>query len=135
MKKSIDQIINNENYVKLNDALKDRSEEIAHIVRKELVKLEIEEIGDYSVRTVITRAGGSDTSLYILDEDGKYRCLELEKSQYLEGDFNCWIDTATTKQRIQFLNSAREILDRIDEIKNKRCEQIEAALANTSDIK
>ena len=108
MEKTVDQIVNNENYVRLNKALEDRSVEIASLLRKEMQKLHIEEIGDYSVRTVRSRSGYSYTSLYIVTDDLEYNSLENTKSCYYCGYFNCWIQAETTQQRIQFLNSALE---------------------------
>lgn len=127
MGKTIDQIINNEYYTRLNKALKDRSIEIAKIIRKEMNKLQINKIGDYKVCEV-----KGEEYLGMLQDYGEgYTSLERTESCYYAGDFKCWIEAATTKQRIQFLNAARSIFDKIDEIKNKRCADIESVLADT----
>lgn len=136
MKKTIDQIINNENYKSLNRSLEDRSVEIAEIIRKAMYEIQVYEIGDYKICKAATRSGFSKEYLGMLNDEGwRFNSLEDIGSYYYAGDFNAWIQAATTKQRIQFLNAARSIFDEIDRIKNSRCEQIEAALANTSDIK
>lgn len=140
MKKTIDEIVNNANYERLNEALKERSLEIAEIIRNEMQKLNIKEIGDYRIITVRTRSGFSDTELYILNEtdcwcDKDYNALETTKSEYYCGDFNCYITAATTQQRIQFLNDAKEIFETIDKIKEERVKKIDQVLKDTSDIK
>ena len=135
MKKTIDQIINNENYTRLNEALKQRSIEIAEIIRKEMNKLQINEIGDYKVCGVKS-SGFSEEYLGMLKYDGcGYTSLERTKSCYFVNDFNCWIEAATTKDRIQFLNAARSIFDKIDRIKESRCEEIEEVLKETEELK
>ena len=63
--KTLDEIINNENYTKLNGALVERSIELAKKIREAMRSAEIEEIGDYSIRTVRTHSGFSSTALYI----------------------------------------------------------------------
>lgn len=57
--KTLDQIINNENYTRLNGALIDRSVELAEKIRKAMVSADIKEIGDYSIRTVRSYSGFS----------------------------------------------------------------------------
>lgn len=137
MKKSIDEIVNNENYTRLNEALRDRSVEIAEIVRKEMRKLNIIEIGDYKIIEVKSHSGFYNEYLGIITEGEygyKYVSLEDRKSFYYAGDFNCWIEAAKTQDRIQFLNAAKAIFEKIDKIKENRCKTIESLLNETSDI-
>ena len=137
MKKSIDEIVNNENYTKLNEALRDRSVEIAEIVRNEMRKLNIIEIGDYKIIEVKSRSGFNYEYLGMITENGydyEYVSLEDRDSYYYAGDFNCWIKAARTQDRIQFLNATKEIFEKIDEIKESRCEKIKTLLEETSNI-
>lgn len=134
-KKSIDEIVNDENYTRLNEALKDRSIEIAKIIHNEMDKLQISEIGDYKICEVKTNSGFSEEYLGMLEDDGYgYTSLERTKSCYYAGDYNCWIEAAKTKNRIQFLNAARSIFDAIDEIKKNRCAEINSALSETENF-
>lgn len=138
--KTLDEIINNENYTKLNGALVDRSIELAEKIREAMRSAEIEEIGDYSIRTVRTRSGFSDTSLYIYclgsydDPEPEYRSLETSESRYYTGDFNCWIQAAKGKDRLKFLNDAKSILEEIDKIKQKRIEDVEKVLKDVEKL-
>ena len=137
MKKSIDEIVNNKNYIKLNEALRDRSVEIAEIVRNEMRKLNIIEIGDYKIIEVKSRSGFHYEYLGMITENGydyEYVSLENRDSYYYTGDFNCWIEAARTQDRIQFLNATKEIFEKIDEIKENRCEKIKTVLEETSNI-
>ena len=133
--KTLDEIINNENYEKLNGALIERSVELAEKIRKAMRSAEVTEIGDYSIRTVSSYSGFSDTSLYVVAEVGdelgsklEYRSLEATKSKYFCGDFSCWITSAKGKDRLKFLNDAKSLLEKIEDIKQKRMEEVEIAL-------
>lgn len=132
--KTLDEIINNEHYERLNGALVERSCELANKIRKAMRSAEVTKIGDYSIRTVRSNSGYSDTSLYIVTHDGEYddypeyRSLEHEESYYYCNDFNCWIEAAKGRDRLKFLNDARSILDEIESIKQKRIANVEDAL-------
>ena len=133
--KTLDEIINNAEYTRLNGALVDRSIELAEKIREAMRSAEIKEIGDYSIRTVSTRSGFSDTSLYIEAEvesnwgcEPEYRDLESSKSGYYANDFNCWIEAAKGRDRLKFLNDAKSILEKIEAIKQKRMDDVESAL-------
>lgn len=126
--KTLDEIINNENYERLNGALVERSVELAEKIREAMRSAEITELGDYSIRTVSSHSGFSDTSLYIEVGETEYRCLETSESRYLMNDFNCWIKAAKGKDRLKFLNDAKYILNDIEAIKQKRMKEVENAL-------
>lgn len=133
--KTLDEIINNAEYKSLNGALVDRSIELAKKIRKAMRSAEITEIGDYSIRTVSTRSGFSDTSLYIEADvksnwgcEPEYHDLELSESGYYANDFNCWIEAANGKDRLKFLNDAKSILEEIESIKQKRMADVESVL-------
>lgn len=133
--KTLDEIINNENYERLNGALVERSIELAEKIREAMRSAEITEIGDYSIRTTSSRSGFSDTSLYVVAKVGnewgcelEHRNLETTESKYFCNDFNCWIKAAKGKDRLKFLNDARDILNEIESIKQKRMKEVENAL-------
>lgn len=134
--KTLDEIINNENYERLNWALVERSVELAEKIREAMRSAEITEIGDYSIRIVRSgRCGYSDTSLYVVAKVGnewgcelEHRNLETTESKYFCGDFDCWIDAAKGKDRLKFLNDAKSILEKIESIKQKRMKEVENAL-------
>lgn len=132
--KTLDEIINNERYEKLNGALVARSIELAKKVRQAMWSAEVEEVGDYSIQTVKSRSGYIDESLYILTESGEYRSLEADVTHYFTGDYNCRILAARGCDRLQFLNCARTVLDKIDAIKEKRIKEINEALEESAKL-
>lgn len=139
--KTLDEIINNDSYEKLNGALVERSIELAEKIREAMRSAEITEIGDYSIRTVSAHSGFSDTSLYIEAEvesnwgcEPEYRDLESSKSGYYCNDFNCWIESAKGKDRLKFLNDAKSVLEKIEDIKQKRMADVELALKEVESL-
>ena len=139
--KTIDEIINNAPYERLNNALIERSMELAKKIRQAMRSAEINEVGDYSIRTVRTRSGFSDTALYIEAESNdywrsepEYHSLEQTTSGYYTGDFNSWIEAANGKERLKILNDARDILDEIESIKQKRMEDVKKALKSVENL-
>lgn len=136
--KTLDEIINNAEYKRLNGALLDRSIELAEKIRKAMVSAEIQSLDVYYIRTVRSRSGDSDTSLYIAvrDDDGEFefRSLEHSDSYYFMRDFNCWITAAEGKDRLKFINDAKMLLSEIDEEKQKRIDDINSALDATSGL-
>ena len=127
--KTLDEIINNENYERLNGALIKRSVELAEKIRKAMNSPEITRIGDYSIRTVSSSSGFSDTALYYVN-----RSLEAIENRYFCNDFNCWIEAANGKDRIKFLNDAKDIINEIETIKQKRMKEVENALNATDGL-
>lgn len=134
--KTLDEIINNADYKKLNGELFDRSFELAEKIRKAMLTAELRSIDNYFIRTVSAGSGFSDTALYIAvrDDDGEleFRSLEHRYSHFYLQDFNCWIEAADDKDRLRFLNDAKTLLIDIDEIKQKRIDDIKSALDATT---
>ena len=139
--KTLDEIINDAPYERLNTALIERSMELAAKIRQAMESAELMEIGDYSIRTITTHSGFSDTSLYIEVEssnywrsDPEYHSLEQKKSGLYVGDFNCWIEAASSKERLKFLNDAISLLEEIEIVKKERMENVEKALKAVENI-
>lgn len=134
--KTLDEIINNADYKRLNCALLDRSFELAEKIRKAMLVAELRSIDNYFIRTVCSRSGFSETSLYVAvrDDDGEleFRSLEHSFSHYYSQDFNCWITAAEGKDRLKFLNDAKMLLIEIDKEMQKRIDDINSALVANS---
>lgn len=117
--KTLDEIINNENYTRLNKLLVERSIEIAQKIREAMHSADVDRVGDYCIRTVKSNAGYSDTALYLMTDTDDYCCLEREQNGYYCNDYNCYIEAATGRDRLKLLNDARSIIDEIDAIKQQ----------------
>lgn len=132
MKKTLDEIINNENYTRLNASLVERSIELAEKIRSAMYFAEIKMIGDYEIRTVSSN-GFENDFLYIATDCG-YCSLEATRDYCYAGDYYREIKAARGKDRLKFLNDAKSILEEIDAIKEKRMKDIEEALNNVKEL-
>ena len=148
MEKTIDEIINRDDYARLTKALKDRTEEIAVKVRRKMNDLDLDEIYIEGM-TLIVKEYSADHGQYhfdnlsikqycAVDYDGGYdEYLSLEdinESYYAYDDFNCKIEGASTKQALKFLNSAKKIFEYLDEIETQQVNEVNKALEETKDM-
>lgn len=144
MAKTLDQIIARQDYLAINSVLKDRAIELAKIIHTKMKDIEVKEIGtvDCTVRIETRRANGFTDSYLAIKSSCDYygydsftcHSLETDKSYYCAGDLNCWIERATSKEHLLFLNNVRDLLNILDEIENEKVAEINKALESTKDI-
>lgn len=147
MAKTLDQIINRNDYIRLNSSLIDRAIEVAHIIRKKMQDLDEEELAvniskpnECSVHIRSVRANGFSTEYLGIDkyDHGEYiscHSLECNKSFYYAGDFNCWIQRASSEEFLLFLKNARDLLNALDELESEKVNKINKVMESTKDIK
>lgn len=73
---------------------------------------------------------------YINEDNLFYNNARIDKVDWQaksDGDYLCY-DVASHRQQLTFLNNARQLLQRLDEIESEQCAQIEAAIASTADL-
>ena len=146
--KSIDEIINRDDYARLTKALKDRTEEIAVKVRRKMEDLDLDEI-DIEGMTLIVKEYSADYGQYHFnnlsikqrciddynEESDEYLSLEdINETYYAYNDFKCKIEGASAKQALKFLNAAKKIFDNLDEIETQQVNDVNNALEETNDI-
>ena len=126
--KTLEEVINRQDYVKLSSELNERVQELAHKVVSKMTELDVKELPEFDidVRTVTCNSGYSER--YLFDEDG--RSLETKCMFYYGGDFNCKITPASSKSKLQFLNSCRDIFNELDSIETSKCDDIKKALSD-----
>lgn len=140
--KTLDEIVNRNDYVRLNEALMDRVFELAQIVLEKMKELDVKYIDEFDLRIVkySCNAGFSERHLCIVDQNfGEYeyenaRSLEVSSSYYYCNDFNAWIQAASSKDRLNFLNNAKSILEYLDALETEKCNDIEEALSETANL-
>lgn len=138
--KTIDQIINNENYKKLNAALVERVIEIAEKIKEECFKLDFDDCDSFRlggctfrIDKVKSNSGYYQYNLYMYTERD---CVAIDEksSYYYMNDFNCWIKASNNSEKLYFLQHAKAIFADIDAEKEERCESIESALKETENF-
>ena len=138
--KTIDEIINNENYKKLNNALIERVIEIAEKIKNECFKLDLDDCDSFrlggctfQVRKVESNSGYYQYNLY-MDTERDYVAIDEKSSYYYMNDFNCWIKASNNSEKLYFLQHAKAIFADIDAEKKDRCKSIETALKDTENL-
>ena len=146
--KSIDEIINRDDYTRLTKTLKDRTEEIAVKVRRKMNDLDLDEMIINGFKIVVKKYS-ADYGQYHSDklsierycavdyDGGYYEYLSLEdinESYYLAGDYNCRITGASNKEALKFLNSAKNIFEYLDDTESEQVNDVTKALEETKDM-
>ena len=146
--KSIDEIINRDDYARLTKTMKDRTEEIAVKVRRKMNDLDLDTIKVDGL-TLTVKKYSADYGQYHSDKlsierhcidvynEGYNEYVSLEdinESYYLAGDYKCWITGASNKEALKFLNSAKKIFEYLDEIETQQVNEVNKALEETKDM-
>lgn len=146
--KSIDEILNRDDYARLTKALKDRTEEIAVKVRRKMNDLDLDEMIINGLTLTVKKYSANQVQYHFdnlaikhycaVDYDGGYyEYLSLEdinESYYAYDDFKCKIEGASNKQALKFLNSAKKIFENLDEIETQQVNDVTKALEETKDM-
>lgn len=146
--KTVTEIIERNDYKRLTPSLKERTEEVAEIIRKKMRQLHIDNIKldednvTLKFETFNANCGSSYTCLMLLrgvEYDDwyeknveKYVSIEsIGHSWYYGGDYDCYIVGANYKEALKFLNNANSIMQQLDKIETKQVEEVNKALADT----
>lgn len=146
--KSIDEILNRDDYARLTKAMKDRTEEIAVKVKHKMNDLDLDEMIINGFKIVVKKYS-ADYGQYHSDklsierycpvdyDGGYYEYLSLEdinESYYLAGDYKCKIEGASNKQALKFLNAAKKIFEYLDDTESEQVNDVNKALEETKDM-
>lgn len=135
--KTLDEIISRDDYKRVNDALKNKVNELAKLVRKKMYQLDEEEIYlngiELSICTERANSGFSTEYLAICEGES-YNSLEHQFGEYFAGDFCARIDPASSGAYLDFLNNARAIFNALDELETEKAEACQKALDEAKDL-
>ena len=150
--KTLDEIINRKDYIRMNNALIERAHEVALIIRKKMMQIgmkasksapgiALKEINRYMngeciwcgisicYREEITDP--EDRYYYQLDGREPFRYYSIDERTSSNESVN---DEADSKMLLYFLNNVRNILDEIDELETEKVGEIEKAINAVSNI-
>lgn len=135
--KTLDQIIKRNDYKRLSIQLANKAEELAEIIMSKMKELDIRELKDLKIVKRSANSGHNQDYLIIVDGGDFSGALNVcQKSTggknregfYYAGDFNCWIDFAKNDDVLHFLNFFQNYLEKLEEIENEKCAEIEKHL-------
>ena len=142
MKKTLDEILNRNDYVRLTATLKTRVEEIAKRIREKMEELDIlnddrfdnGEIGvdDVVVRVVsIKKQTFGEYEYLAIKREGEsswYSLEDIGKEYYYTGDFSAKVVGASNKEALAFLNVAKKLIEGLGNIEDERVNNLQTAL-------
>lgn len=141
MKKTIDEILNRNDYSRLTEQMRQRVEEIAERIHYKLDNLDIANDSDYhngeirygDVIVRVARYSYNDdyyTTLTIKSGD-EWHTLERVGREVGFDDGNYIRGRATNNECLAFLNVARKLIEGLGYIEKKKAEAIQKALSDT----
>lgn len=149
MKKTIDEILERNDYIRLTKQLRERVEDIAGRIRNKMNELDIDNDNDFcngeiGCGDIVLRAaeyyynGGGYETLTIKAHDEYGVCwhtLEDVGRTRGEDDYGNRIDgRATNSECLAFLNVARDLIDGMDEIEDEKSIEVQKALESAKNI-
>lgn len=153
--KTLDEILNRNDYLRLTETLNERVEEIARRIRQKMVELDIENDDDYwngeigvdNVVVCIARQKSSvGTYSYLAIKrkvgaeyegtpiDGYFSLEDINKNFYYAGDFNARVQGASNKEALAFLNVAKKLIQGLGKIEQEKVKAIENSLETNKDL-
>ena len=145
MKKTLDEILNRNDYVRLTATLKTRVEEIAKRIREKMEDLDIANNDDFyrgeigidnvavRVKSIKSRAG--EYEFLAIKREGEcygeaswYSLEDIGKEYYYAGDFSAKVVGASNKEALAFLNVARKLIEGLENIEDERVNNLQTAL-------
>lgn len=135
--KSLDAILNRQDYKRLTEQLKERVSEIAKLIHKKMDELDVDTVYGEPFK-VMVYSGNSNVGEYsylAYYKNETYESLEEPGCHYYYGgDYMCYIKGVSNKRALQFLNSAKKIIEQLSEIEDQKAAEVSKALADTQDL-
>ena len=135
MKKTLDEILNRNDYVRLTATLKTRAEEIAKRIREKMKDMDISnnddfykgEIGidDVAVRVKSIKSRAGEYEFLAIKREGE--CYG-EASWYSLEDIGKEYLGASNKEALAFLNVAKKLIEGLRNIEDERVNNLQTAL-------
>ena len=149
MKKTLDEILNRNDYVRLTATLKTRVEEIAKRIREKMEDLDIAnddnfDNGEIGVDGVVVRVVSIKRQTFgeyeylaikregeCYGESSWYSLEDIGKEYYYAGDFSAKVVGASKKEAIAFLNIAKKLIEGLGNIEGESVKNLQIALKNS----
>lgn len=136
--KTLDEILKREDYKRLTSEMAERVYDIAIKIRRKMHSLDIKEltVDGLKIRDCKRR---SNVDCYVFlavvdNEDYEDSLYDINDSGYLHNDYSCYINGATNKEALAFLNRARKIIEYLGEKEEEKVKAIQQAMADTADL-
>lgn len=148
MKKNFNEILQREDYVRLTANLKERTEEIAQLIKSKMVQLDLEdetievEGVKIAIKGVSSNYGryeflaientGEFSSEY--GEKDWWSLQDVNHTFYYAGDFTARVPGCSNKDALRFLNVAGAIISLLGKAEQEQIDEVQNVLAETEDL-
>lgn len=136
--KTLDEILEREDYKRLTSEMAERVYDIAIKIRRKMHSLDIKELSVDGLKIRdCKRLSNVDSYVFLAvvdNEDYEDSLYDINDSGYLHNDYSCYINGATNKDALAFLNRARKIIEYLGEKEEEKVKAIQQAMADTADL-
>lgn len=136
--KSLDAILNRQDYKRLTEQLKERVSEIAKLIHNKMDELDVDTVYGHGLKIIIANkysSGCGEFDYLAVDHYGDPESLEEPGCDYYyAGDFGSHIKGVSNKRALQFLNGAKAIIEQLSEIEDQQVSDVSKALADNKDL-
>lgn len=138
--KTLDELIERNDYKVVNARLRKRCAELGEKLLKacQLIELDEEEefqLGrlTFSIRTLKPRCGFTEDIIFLHDGEERY-AINRVLSYYFCNDYNYYVNAAPSKVFLRFLNNAKFVFADLEAAQNNVMKDMIKALADTEEL-
>lgn len=132
--RTLERVIRRDDYSRLSVKLAEKTEEFAKIVRKKMKELEIENFNLKGLYFKICKRKTRSGHCYQFLGNEYEKSYEDDESYYFVNDYNCYVEANNNKEKLNFLNSIKDIFNYLDEVETEKSKEIEDALEKVKDL-
>lgn len=144
--KTIDEILERNDYSRLTENLKERVDELAKKIRRKMTILDLIHDNDFdkgeigtndvvvAVKSVRSKGFGEYEYLAIKSGNDWLSLEDIGKMYYYTGDFSLPVQGASNHDALRFLNHAKELIKGLADYEDKKSQEIERQLEETKDL-
>lgn len=132
--KTLEELIERNDYKVVNSRLRKRCVELAEKLLKaaKLIGLDEEEqfiLGGltFTIRTLKPRCGFSEDVIY-LHYNGVMEVINREMSYYFCNDFNFFVNSASSRAFLEFLNNAKKVFADLESVQDAQIKEMSKAI-------
>lgn len=143
--KTLDEILKRNDYVKLSPSLKAAAKDIARRIREKIEDLDLANdddfyhgeigIGDVAVRIESVNSRHSEYDFLAIKREGEslgdaswFSLEDIGEKYYFKGDYTAEVCGASNKEAIAFLNVAKQLIEGLGDVEQKRIDRALQAL-------
>ena len=143
--KTLDDILKRNDYVRLTPSLKAAAKDVARCIREKIEDLDLANdddfyqgeigIGDVAVRVESVKSHHGEYEFLAIKREGEcygdaswFSLEDIGDQYYFKGDYTAEVCGASNKEAIAFLNVAKQLIEGLGDVEQKRIDRAQQAL-------